>query len=109
MSRRSFHLALPLADPRSERIGHWLDQQPAGADLSALLRGLICAGLEQLDLAGRLDRQELLLRQLAADMAELRRTGVAAPVAPAPDPADPALGAEDLTALSDLFGSFDSL
>lgn len=104
--RRSFNLALPLSDPRSERIGRWLEAQPAGADLSALLRGVICAGLEQLDLAGRLGQQELLLQQIAADLAELRRSGVA--VAPSAD-AEPAveLAAEDLAALGELFGSFD--
>lgn len=104
-ARRSFHLALPAGDPRSQQIADWLDRQPPGADLSALLREVIAAGLERQKLGVRLDHQAVLLARIAADLAELRRAGVAAPARP-PEP-EPELGADDLVALGDLFSSFD--
>jgi len=103
--RRSFHLALPAGDPHSQRIVRWLESQPFGVDLSALLREVIVVGLERQELGARLDRQETLLERIVVDLAELRRAGVVVQDRRAHPEAE--LGADDLAALGDLFSSFD--
>ena len=67
MARSKPHsLALPQADPRSQRIRACLAGLPPDADVSAELRRLIVEGLDRSALLARLDRIAARLDQIAA-------------------------------------------
>ena len=79
-ARRTFSLGLPNSDANTAIIRAWLDAQPAGSDLSALVRERLVAGIERYNIVAALTRIEARLAQFGAREAPV----VPAPVEPEP-------------------------